>query len=354
MKISRNLSGISKILFILMLVLAMIIGSIFSYLIMAGYYLSLDINVPKDTSLAVVGVDLTMENAEILNITVLNPTYSPAAAKITEILVVTEDNEVHTVLTTDPDLPSTLNKGQEEMFVCEWNWGDYAGETLKVVVMSEEGSGAVYEVETALVGLEISSVSFTTSDSEHFNVTIKNPAASESDLKVTKITLAMENGTTVDMHDVAPTIPVTLLTGTTTTFVCSWDWTTYRGMNATVNVYTSQGYEFHKTETTPRAAQLTVTDADFDSSLLSKFSITVKNSENSIDDANITKVEVMFEDYTTEEATVESPNTPYTLAIGGTVTLDCTFDWSDHRSETVQIYVTSSEGYVGYIQKTLP
>jgi hypothetical protein len=337
-----------------MLLLAMIIGSIFSYLIVAGYYLNLDINVPENTTLSVVDVDLNIQNAETFNVTVLNPTYSPTEAKITEILVVTEDDEVHTVLTTNPGLPSKLGKGQEETFVCEWNWGDYAGETLKVVVMPEEGSGAVYAVETATVGLEITAAIFTTTDTQHFNVTVKNPAASESDLKVTKITVTMKNGTDVNMYDVAPTIPVTLLTGTSTTFVCTWDWTQYRGLNATVNVYTSQGYEFHRTETTPKAAQLTVTGTNFDATVLSKFSITVKNSENSIDDANITTVEVVFEDYTTEEASVESPSLPHTLSIGDEVTLDCLWDWSDHRGETVQIYVKTSEGYLGYTQKTLP
>jgi hypothetical protein len=164
----------------------------------------------------------------------------------------------------------------------------------------------------------------------------------------------MENGTVVDMREVTPKIPVTLLTGTSTTFVCTWDWTTYRGVNATVNVYTSEGYEFQITQTTPRAAQLTITDASFDSSMLSKFSITVKNSENSIDEADITEVEVIFEDYTSEDATIEAPSTPYILEIGDEVTLDCVLDWSDHQGETVQIYVTTSEGYIGYTQQTLP
>jgi len=353
-KISKNLSAISKILLILLLLLAVIIGSIFSYLLVAGYYLNLDINVPENTTLSVVDVNLNMQNAETFNITVLNPTYSPTESIITEILVITEDNKVHAILNVNPELPYELNKGQEETLVCDWNWGDHAGETLKVIVMPNEGSGAVYEVATSLVGLEISSAIFTTTDTQRFNVTIKNPAASASDLKVTKITVTMENGTDVDIREVSPLIPVTLLTGTSTTFVCSWDWTNYRGMNATVNVYTSQGYEFHRTETTPKAAQLSITDSDFDSSELSKFSIAVKNSEDSIAVANLTTVEIVFEDYTTEEVSVELPSLPYTLSIGDTVTLDCLWDWSDHRGETVQIYVKTSEGYLGYTQQTLP
>jgi hypothetical protein len=353
-KAAQNLKAISKLLLILLLLLAMIIGSIFSYLLVAGYYMNLDIKVPENTTLSIVDVDLNMQNAETFNITILNPTYSPTEANITEISVVTEDNEIHTILTMNPELPYELGKGQEETFVCDWNWGDYAGETLKIIIVAEEGSGAVYEIETALVGLEISSAIFTTTDTQHFNLTIRNPSTSASDLNVTKITVTMENGTDVNIREITPSIPLILSTNTSTIFVCSWDWTYYRGMNATVNVYTSQGYEFHRTETTPKAAQLSITDAAFDSSALSRFSITVENSENSIAAANLTTVEIMFEDYTTEEVSVESPEIPYTLSIGDTVTLKCLWDWSDYRGDTVGIYVKTPEGYLGYIQQTLP
>ena len=355
MKIARNLNAISKLLLILLLLLAMIIGSIFSYLLLAGYYINLDIKVPENTTLSVIDVSLSMQNAETFNITILNPTYSPTEAKITEISIATEDDEIHTIMTVNPELPHELDKGQEETFVCHWNWGDYAGETLKVIIIVEDGSGAVYEIETASVGLEISSAIFTTIDTQHFNVTIKNPAASTSDLYVTKITVTMENGTDVNIREITPSIPKTLLIDTSTTFVCSWNWKYYRGMNATINVYTAQGYAFHRTETTPKPAQLSITDAAFDTSTMTYFNITVKNSENSIVAANLTLVEIMFEDYTTEEVSVESPpDLPYTLPIGDTVTLKCLWDWSDNREETVGIYVKTPEGYLGYIQQTLP
>jgi len=258
-------------------------------------------------------------------------------------------------MTVDPELPYELDKGQEETFVCDWNWGDYAGEILKVIVIVEDGSGAVYEIETASVGLEISSAIFTTTDTQQFNVTIKNPAASASDLNVTKITVTMENRTEFQVREITPSIPKTLLIDTSTTFVCSWNWTYYRGMNATINVYTSEGYEFHLTQTTPKPAQLSITDTTFDTSTMTYFNITVKNSENSIVSANLTLVEIVFEDYTTLELSIESPpELPYTLAIGDTVTLKCLWDWSDNREETVAIYVETPEGYLGYLQQTIP
>ena len=126
-------------------------------------------------------------------------------------------------------------------------------------------------------------------------------------------------------------------------------------MNATVNVYTSQGYAFHRIETTPKAAQLSITDARFATTDTSSFNITVKNSENSIAAANLTTVEVLLSDGTTQEVPVQSPPAlPYDLPIGETVTLKCLWDWSNNRTETIAITIKTPEGYLGYLQKTLP
>jgi len=354
-KIARNLNAISKLLLILLLLLAMIIGSIFSYLLVIGYYINLDIRVPENTTLSVIDVSLNMQNTETFNITLLNPTYSPTEAKITEISVATQDNKVHKVFSVDPQLPYELDKGQKETFNCDWNWGDYTSETLKVIVLVEDGSGAVYEIETASVGLKITAFVFATADTQHFNVTIKNPEGSASDLNVTKITVTMENGTDFQVREITPSIPKLLLVGTSTKFTCSWDWTYYRGINATINVYTSEGYAFHRTETTPKPAQLSITDAVFSTSNMTFFKITVKNSENSIASANLTLVEILLEDYTRLELSVESPpELPYTLPIGDTVTLKCLWNWVDNRGETIAITVKTPEGYLGYFQQTIP
>lgn len=355
MKIFRNINAISKILFILILLLAVIIGSIFSYLLVAGYYINLGIEVPEKTTISVTDVSLEFQNTETFNITILNPTYSPTSAKIIEISVATQDNEVHKVLNVNPQLPYELDKGQEETFECNWNWGDYTNEVIKVIVVVEDGSGAVYEIETVSVELVITAAVFTTADTQHFNVTIRNSEGSASDLNVTKVTVTMENGTEFNVREITPSIPQLLRIGTTNTFRCTWDWTYYRGMNATITVYTSQGYAFHRTETTPKAAQLTISDATFSTANVTFFNITVKNSENSIVAANLTTVEILFSDGTSQEVPVEPPpGLPYTLPIGETVTLKCLWDWSNNRTETIAITVETPEGYLGYLQHTIP
>jgi hypothetical protein len=354
-KIARNLKAISKILFILLLLLAMIIGSIFSYLLLVGYYMNLETRIPENATISVIDVNLDVENAETFNITLLNPTYSPTEATIKEIWAATEDNEAHRILSVNPQLPYELCKGKEETFNCAWNWGDYIGETMKVIVVVEDGSGAVYEIETASVELRITAAVFVTDDTQHFNLTIHNPEASVIDLNVTKITVSMENGTVFNVREITPSIPKVLLLDTYNTFKCSWDWTDYRGKNITITVYTSQGYAYHLTKTTSNPAQLSITDATFDTSNMTFFNITVKNSENSIVSANLTVVEIVFEDYTTLELSIESPpELPYTLPIGDTATLKCLWDWSDNREETIAITIETPEGYLGYIQQTIP
>ncbi|MGD2065938.1 MAG: hypothetical protein PVI43_02050 [Candidatus Bathyarchaeota archaeon] len=355
MKALKNVKAISKILVILLLLLALIIGSIFSYLILAGYYLNLEIEVPEKTTISVIDAGLDTQNTEEFSITILNPTYSPTEATIKEIWVATADNTVHQVTDTDPELPYTLEKGEEKTYNCDWDWGSYTSQTMKIIVLVEDGSGAVYEVETAAVGLEITSTVFNPEFSEHFNVSIRNAAGSASDLNVTKITVTMENGTDFQIRQITPSIPKLVEIGTTTTFMCEWDWTTYRGMNVTVNAFTSEGYAFHRTSTTPKKAQLTITDPIFDTTNMTYFNITVSNSEYSIDVANLTTVEVMFSNYTSLEVSVEAPPAlPYTLEIGESVTLKVLWDWTNGREESIAIIVTTPEEYIGYLQQTTP
>ena len=354
MKAVNNVKAVSKILFILLLLLALIVGSIFSYLILAGYYLNLEVEVPEKNTISVVSAGLDTQNTNEFDITVLNPSYSPSEATIKEIWVATADNTIHQVTDTDPELPITLDKGEQKAFNCNWDWGDYTSQTLKIIVLVEDGSGAVYEVATAAVGLEIKTPVFNPEYSEHFNVSITNGAGSTGDLNVTKITVTMENGTEFQVRDITPSIPRLLEVDTTTKFMCEWDWTQYRGMNATVNVFTSEGYAFHREATTPKKAQLTITDPVFATTNTTFFNITVSNSEHSIDVANITTVEVIFSNYTSLEVAVEAPELPHTIPIGESVTLKVLWDWSNNRQEAVAILVKTSEGYLGYLSHTTP
>ena len=355
MKIAQNVKAISKLLLILLLLLALIIGAIFSYLMVIGYYISLDIKVPENTTISMMDVSFNPQDSEKFNITILNPTYSPTDAQITEISVVTQDNTLHRILNVDPQLPYELDKGQEETFNCMWNWGDFSGENLQIIVLVEDGSGSAYEIKTAPVRLTITGTVFATADTQHFNVTISTQQDTPLDLELTRIIVTMDNGTVFEVSEIAPSIPLVLLPSTPAMFRCSWDWTYYRGRNATITVFTSQGYTAQRIETTPKPVQLSITDTNFDTSNMSFFNITVRNSENSIVSANLVLVELLFADQTELIVFVEPPpDLPYDLPIGESVTFKCLWDWTDRRGETVAITVKTAEEYFGVTQLAIP
>ncbi len=355
MKIVRNAKAISRLLFILLLLLAIIIGAIFSYLLVAGYYLSLGIKVPENTTVSVIDVTFDPQDVGKFNVTLLNPTYSPTDAIITEISVATADDTVHRIFDVDPQLPFELDEGQDETFTCVWNWGNFSGQAVKVIVLVEDGSGSAYEIETAPVRLLIRSTVFATTDTQHFNVTINNQEGSTIDLEVTGIIVTMDNGTVFEISEIAPSLPQVLLPDTSTAFRCSWDWTYYRGRNATIIAFTSQGYTAQRTETTPKPVQLSITDTNFDPSNTTYFNITVRNSENSVASANLAVVELLFADQTELIVFNEPPpSLPYELPIGESVTLKCLWDWTDRRGESVAITVKTPEEYFGVTQVTIP
>ncbi|MCW4034105.1 MAG: hypothetical protein NWF03_01935 [Candidatus Bathyarchaeota archaeon] len=353
MKITRNTKGISKPIFILLLILAMIIGGIFSYLLAAGYYLSLGTAVPESTSLSIKGVAFDATKPGTFEVTVLNPTYSPTTANIAEIFVITEDNNVYTIDEVDPELPTTLAKGKQETFTCTWDWGDFGNEYVKVVVTVEDGSGSVYNAEVAPVQLTIAPV-FATVDTEHFNITVTNQEESSLDLEITKITVTLDDQTEIEITETTPSLPRDLAIDNRQAFKCAWTWTNYREREITITVYTAEGFTFTRNYTTPDAVQLAITDVDFDVTDMEKFEVTIQNTERSTASADITTVSAMLANQTMIDIPIDSPATPYTLGIGDSVTLTCILDWEDLRGSAIAIAVETPEGYYGYMEQTIP
>jgi hypothetical protein len=239
--------------------------------------------------------------------------------------------------------------------VCDWDWAEYSGQTVKVIVLVEDGSGSAYEVETSPVRLSITATIFATVNPQYFNLTVNNHHTSIIDLEFTDIVITMDNGTFFEVTEVSPPLPHTVLPDNTQDFRCYWDWTYYRDRNVTISVFTSQGYSSSRTETTPRPVQLTVSDPVFESSNMSTFNITVTNSEYSVTPANIAYVELLFADQTTQIVTTEPRSSlPSELPIGESVTLKVLWDWADRRGESVAITIKTIEGYFGILQETVP
>ena len=354
MKFIRNVKAISKLLLILLLLLATIIGAILSYLWVIGYFITLESVIPEKTTVSVANVTFNPQNTSYFFVTLLNPSYSPTEANVTEIVAST-GKDIHTITEVHPLLPYRLLRGEEETFKCVWNWANYTGETIKIIAFIADGAGSTFKVETPPVKLTITALIFTPANTTHFDVTLHNSADSPIALNFTRMTLTMENGTTLEITEIAPSLPHLLSPNSYTAFKCAWNWSNYRGKNATITVYASQGYMAHRLERTSEPVILAIPSALFDPANTTYFNVTVMNSEYSIAQANITLITVTLQNGTSFEVTVEPPlSLPYSLPPDDTVTFRCPWDWTNHQGENVIITVETLKGYKASYPYTIP
>ena len=355
MKLTRNIKAISKLLFVLLLLTALIVGAILSYLWVMGYYLSLDRVNPEDITVNLAGYAFDNQNTSYFNVTIQCPTSykSKETANITRITVSTED------IGTDPPLPYKFqHKGESQTFKCLWNWANYTGETIEIIAFVAEGSGLTFEVETPLVKLEITDVRFNSTISiTHFNITVQNYEASVTYVNITEITVATE---TLKSENVTPRLPQGLDPGSpSVTLECSWNWTNYQNTSVTVAVRTLQGYMNYTTVVTPLPVTLEITKVDFNLANTTRFDVTVRNNGVSPTYLNVTRITVTMDQQTVREWTVENgtevdPHLPYTLNKNSSETFVCPWNWTEHRDKDVTITVYTLQGFTAQYSQVTP
>jgi len=241
MRLIHDVKGISKLILILLLLVSFIVGALLSYIwTMGGYY-----NLPSQVNVTIEKVDFYAENATFFNVTLLNPSYSPSAVAIEQILVATNDGLLHKVTNILPSLPSTLNPSDSQTFKAYWNWANYTGQTVNVIAFVAEGSGPAFQKITPFMNLTIASVNFDPAVSAtNFTVTAQS-TGSQTFMNITRITL---NGEDID---VSPLLPYTLNVNASATFTLNRAWSDLQGENVTVNLETLQGFTAHKSQVVP-------------------------------------------------------------------------------------------------------
>ena len=353
MKIARNIKAISRLLLILLLLLALIIGAIFSYLVVIGYYITLETNIPENPALSITETIFDPHNAEEFTIAILNPTYSAGDVNITEISIITKNNTIIKMTNVEPELPSELKKGKDETYQCTWNWGNFTGETLKVIVLVEDGAGSTYTIETDNVDL-IVVPTFVVANTQQFNLTLNNLPGSAVDLKVTNITITPENETAFGVDLIGRSYPQLLLIGSTTTLQCSWDWETYKGTTINMQILTEQNITFYHTEILPEPSVFTLKDFEFDPEDTLSFKMAIEISDPNITSANITAVGVVI-GAQPEQLIVESPRLlPYHIKANETVTFTVLWAWETYQGELITFGIETEEEYYGYTTITIP
>ena len=197
-------------------------------------------------------------NTNAFNVTVQNSEFYTTHVNLTEITLVLENGTIQSINGTEatPQLPYKLESNSTVTFICHWNWLNYQGKKVTIIIRSTENYTAQFtKVTPTRVFFAIISVVFDPIDTKNFNITLRNSEFSLDDAFITKIAVTLENGTIVEISGLLPVLPYTLNLNSTTTFQCTWNWTNYRNENTVITVYTGKGYIASTQYTTPPVFQ---------------------------------------------------------------------------------------------------
>lgn len=240
MRLAQRAHGISKLIFVISLLIALIVGATMSYVWTMGYYASEEYQLPEKAALSIEAVEFSSQNTTFFDVVLLNPSYSPSSVSVDKILVLTEDSVLHSVEFS----PRSVEVGSSETFRGLWNWANYTGQAIKVIVFVDDGSGPTTKAQLLYVGLTVEAHFNSTISLQQFNVTVQNAEASVTPVTVTKLTINNETipSQNVTMKAEPVSFPYFLNSSESMTFSCAWNWTSYQGTSVTVSVETSQGY----------------------------------------------------------------------------------------------------------------
>jgi len=354
MRLLQGLRGISKLMLIILLLLVFIVGATLSYIWTMGYYASPEFQLPKKADLTIEDVTFSAQDTTFFDVVILNPSYSPSSANIDQIVVLTEDGILHDV---EVSLRS-LEVGSSETFRGFWNWANYTGQIMKVIVFVSDGSGPTTKAPLPYVGLTVEAHFNSSISIQHFNVTVQNAESSFTYVNVTELTI---NGEIIPPENITvngePTsFPYFLDSSESVLFTCAWNWRGSQGENVAVAVKTLQGYTAKHIVTAPQPVELTITEVVFNSTVSTDhFNLTLVNSETSGAYVDISEITVHVNNETiniTEWTAYPSPR----LESNSSILLVCPWNWQDHagKGETATIVVNTLQGFQVSDQKEIP
>jgi hypothetical protein len=161
---------------------------------------------------------------------------------------------------------------------------------------------------------------------------------SRQEANITDIVIFYNNTfTEINGTDVTPNLPCSLDIGNQTTFRCAFDWKVYEGLNVTITVYTSEGFNASYSYILPKV----LLNVDFDSSKSTQyFSVTIQN--NVYLTINVTEI---YLNGTWINTTLTYPALPVLVEDGESVSIICPFDWQTLSGNAVTITVKTENGF---------
>lgn len=341
MRLLQGLRGISKLMLIILLLLAFIVGATLSYIWTMGYYASTEFQLPKKANITIEDVTFSAQDTTFFNVTILNPSYSPSPVEIQQIVVLTDD-DFYTVEVT-PSLPFTLETGSLQTFRGSWNWANYVGKPVKVVAYVADGSGANIQTEIPpYVNLTVEAYFNSSISIRHFNVTVRNAETSVMYVDITELTINGEKIENVTMNGVPASFPYSLNSSQSVMFTCLWNWAGYQGQRVAVAVRTLQGYLAEHSVVTPLPVELVV-NAVFNSTIgTDRFNVALLSSMTSGGYVDISEIFLRVNGETVNV----TEWTPYPVRVqpGSSVLLVCYLNWEEYKNMKATVTIHTLQG----------
>ncbi len=347
--------NMSKLLFAAILVAVFTVGALLSYLWVVGYYVSLELNIPDKPVVYVYDFTVSAKDPSFFNISILNPSFSPKETKILGIQVLTEDNRIHHITSTNPNILEegyTLNPGESKTFKCSWDWVNYTGQTVNIIVLVEDGSGGSFQVTLPLTKIIVADITFDPELGDSFNITVTNSDLSATNVTLTEVNIIVDNS----IHKVTakPVLPINLEPNGSINLACTWRWVDYQGESIKLVINTEEGYFAEKKHIVPTYAVFTIQKADFNLTDPSHFKLIVANSENSLIALKITDISITLENGTVIKPEKITPNLPYVLNKNSTISFMCEWNWFAYRGEKIAITINTEQGYKTKTTQRIP
>jgi archaellum component FlaF (FlaF/FlaG flagellin family) len=342
MNVQTNVKAISTLIVILLMIIAAITGGIVSYAFTIAYYNKM----PQRTALTITNVYINKENVNSFIINVLNPSYSPADAKISRIAISLKDEtQLYDVVETEPSIGNGINVpiGESVNITCLKIKKDNANVTLgeligsfgfagKTIVMhvfsSYPVAAANMEAQVPYVKLNIVETFDSKFSFKKFNVTLTNDPQSEVNITISDILIPG-----VDVLQVKPDIRGYVIPRGSESVCFEFNGSWHGVAKTSIIIYTEQGYAFRK-EIETKNVYAAIQNVSFSIEHRDHFNVTVFNFAESAHYANVTKIKCKLDNGT------DLPDQMYdSLGImpNSTITLKFNWNWTEYRGRNITI-----------------
>ena len=336
--LGKNKKALSSLSLIILLLIAAIIGGIFSYLWVTGYYMSLKEKIPEQDMVAITNLSFSPQNATAFNVTLLNPSYSPSDK--VEVVGIgyrgASENLEHFVQSSTPTLAAfNLSRGGSQTFMCIGNLTSYVNQTLWVSAFVVNGSGSTSYIKIPYTELLIRKIGFnSTIGVKNFTITLQNAPLSAANLTITEIRI--DTQAAINTTLIKPTLPYTLAPNKTVTLSFNQSWSDYAtsGGAHRISVLTKEGYSASNSTEVPKLA-FSIQQISFNAADTTHFNVTVKNQVSTNTYLNVTRVQILLNNGT--KMNVTTPLSPSTNGVLGnkTATIKCAWNWTNYRNKGI-------------------